>query len=392
MNMPLVLAGPILRRVEPRSVSVWVALSARRVMGLRVWQGLQTGCTTGLLTTRLPDGSPRLSQLLLLSAEGFAPLQLGFGFTLTGFGGLLGNRTVAVDVLRGGLKTGILGALLFPEDPVRNAPQIVSDLRAVFPPGARSLRVWPPGAARLGHANALDPRAGRRAGPVRSRAPGRPGPLAGSVPEAAHALVQVRMDAMGLIEFNRGDVALEATLYDSRIVQFALTGDMGLRANWGAQPTFVLALGGCHPRFPAPAGFPQLARLALSLADGEALQLRCEAYLVLASNTVQFGARLDLHAAGGGFSFEGSWALMPWCTWRPWPLWWTSGRLWPCAIAATCCWGSSSAGRSPGPRRGRCRGRQRSRSCSSRCRYILSIGLEWMSRRRCPPPWMSSRC
>ena len=61
MNMPLVLAGPILRRVEPRSVSVWVALSARRVMGLRVWQGLQTGSTTGLLTTRMPDGSPGFS-------------------------------------------------------------------------------------------------------------------------------------------------------------------------------------------------------------------------------------------------------------------------------------------------------------------------------------------
>src|SRR5262249_37516838 len=126
------------------------------------------------------------------------------------------------------------------------------------------------------------------------------------LPDADHALIQVRMDAIGLIDFNRGDVALDATLYDSRIVQFALTGDMALRANWGAQPTFVLALGGFHPRFPAPAGVPHLERLALSLSDGDALQLRCEAYLALTSNTVQFGARLDLHAAGGGFSFDGS--------------------------------------------------------------------------------------
>jgi hypothetical protein len=46
MPLPLVLAGPILRRVEPRLVSVWVALSAPRVVGLRVWQGLQTASTT----------------------------------------------------------------------------------------------------------------------------------------------------------------------------------------------------------------------------------------------------------------------------------------------------------------------------------------------------------
>jgi hypothetical protein len=52
----------------------------------------------GLLTTRMPDGSKGFSLLILLSAEGFALIQLGFGFTLTGIGGLLGgNRTVAVD-------------------------------------------------------------------------------------------------------------------------------------------------------------------------------------------------------------------------------------------------------------------------------------------------------
>ena len=100
-------------------------------------------------------------------------------------------------------------------------------------------------------------------------------------------------------------MSLDATLYDSRILQFTLTGDMALRAGWGSQPQFVLAIGGFHPRFAAPPGLPALKRLALSLADGDTLQLRCEAYLAVTSNTVQFGARLDLHAAGGGFSFDG---------------------------------------------------------------------------------------
>ena len=121
----------------------------------------------------------------------------------------------------------------------------------------------------------------------------------------SHPLVQIRMDALGVLDFNEGTVALDATLYDSRILDFTLTGDMALRARWGDQPNFVLAIGGFHPRFPAPAGLPALRRLALTLADGDSLQLRCQAYLALTSNTVQFGARVDLHAAGGGFSFDG---------------------------------------------------------------------------------------
>ncbi len=261
----------------------------------------------GLLSTRMPDGSKGYSLLILISAEGFAPIQLGFGFTLTGIGGLLGvNRSVMVEVLRAGLKTGTLGSLLFPDDPIRNAPQIISDLRAVFPPLNRRYVFGPmlqlawgtPTLLTLELAVVLE-----LPDPVRLVILGR---LQALLPDAQRALVQVRMDAIGVIDFNRRDVALDATLYDSRILQFALTGDMALRANWGAKPNFVLAVGGLHPRFAAPAGLPRLARLALSLSDGETLQLRCEAYLALTSNTVQFGARLDLHAAGGGFSFDGA--------------------------------------------------------------------------------------
>ena len=260
----------------------------------------------GLLSTRLPDGSKGFSLVIILSAEGFAPIQLGFGFTLTGIGGLLGiNRSVLVEALRAGLKTGTLGALLFPADPVRNAPQIVSALRAVFPPVKERYVFGPMAIIAWGTPTLLTLQLGlllELPDPVRLLILGR---LQALLPDAGHALVQVRLDALGVIDFNRSELALDATLYDSRILQFALTGDMALRANWGSQPNFVLALGGFHPRFAAPAGFPALNRLALSLSDGDDLQLRCQAYLALTSNTVQFGARLDLHAAGGGFSFDG---------------------------------------------------------------------------------------
>ncbi len=40
MDLPLLLAGPILRRVEPGLVSVWVALSERCDVRLQTWEGL----------------------------------------------------------------------------------------------------------------------------------------------------------------------------------------------------------------------------------------------------------------------------------------------------------------------------------------------------------------
>ncbi|MEP6933426.1 MAG: DUF6603 domain-containing protein, partial [Nitrospirota bacterium] len=232
----------------------------------------------GLLTTRLPDGSKGYSLLILLTVEGFTPIPLGFGFTLTGIGGLLGiNRTVRVDTLRQGLKTGTLDSILFPRDPVRNAPQLLSDLRAVFPPAPDRYVLGPMVQLRWGTPTLLTLDLAvllELPTPVRLIILGR---LQVLLPNQSHPLVQVRMDALGVLDFNEGTVALDATLYDSRILEFTLTGDMALRARWGSQPNFVLAIGGLHPRFPAPAGLPALRRLALTLADGDSLQLRCQA-------------------------------------------------------------------------------------------------------------------
>ena len=67
--------------------------------------------------------------------EDFKPIPLGLGFSLTGIGGLVAiNRTVDQDVLREGIKNKTLNDILFPKDPVRNAPQIFGTLNRVFPP------------------------------------------------------------------------------------------------------------------------------------------------------------------------------------------------------------------------------------------------------------------
>src|SRR4029077_2772120 len=59
----------------------------------------------GIITTRMPDGSPGFSLLILVTAEFGTGLQLGWGFTLLGVGGLLGlNRTMRLDALAEGVR------------------------------------------------------------------------------------------------------------------------------------------------------------------------------------------------------------------------------------------------------------------------------------------------
>ena len=51
----------------------------------------------------MPDGSDGFSLVIIVTAEFGSGLQLGFGFTLLGVGGLLGlNRTVNADALLAG--------------------------------------------------------------------------------------------------------------------------------------------------------------------------------------------------------------------------------------------------------------------------------------------------
>ncbi|HKQ53443.1 MAG TPA: DUF6603 domain-containing protein [Pyrinomonadaceae bacterium] len=260
----------------------------------------------GLLTTRMPDGTRGFSLLIILTAEGFAPIQLGFGFTLTGIGGLLGvNRTAAVDVLRNGIKTGTLGSILFPADPVRNAQRIVSDVGTVFPPAPGRCVFGPMAIIEWGTPSLLKLELGvvlEVPEPVRLLILGR---LKATLPDEKNALVQICMDALGVLDFAAGQLSLDATLYDSRLLNFVLTGDMALRLSWGRDPSFLLAIGGWNPRFTAPADFPRPARMALVLSGGDDARLRLESYLAVTSNTLQFGARVDFYFAVQPFSVEG---------------------------------------------------------------------------------------
>ena len=261
----------------------------------------------GLLNTQLPDGSKGFSLVLLIFVEGFTPIQLGFGFTLIGIGGMLGiNRTFAEEELRAGLKNHTLDSVMFPKDPIRNAPQIISNLNRVFPAAKGSYLFGPMVQLAWGTPPLITAELGvvlefgKR---LRLLVLGQ---VSAILPKPENDLVRLRLDAIGVIDFDQGTASLDATLFDSRLLnKFALTGDMAMRLRWQSSPNFALAVGGLHPAFNPPPGFPKLDRIAINLCSGDNPRLRCEAYFALTSNTVQFGARAELFAAAAGFSIQG---------------------------------------------------------------------------------------
>ena len=65
-------------------------------------------------------------------------------------------------------------------------------------------------------------------------------------------------------------------------------------------------LGGFHPEYePPPIALPDLRRLSIQLLTGNNPRLGLETYFAITSNTVQFGARLELYAAASKFNVYG---------------------------------------------------------------------------------------
>jgi len=263
----------------------------------------------GLIATRMPDGSAGYSLLIFITAEDFRPIQLGLGFTLLGIGGMVAiNRTFDLEVLRQGLQNDTLATLLFPRDPVGNAPALIHALASAFPARRGSYLLgllakigwFTPTLVLFDLALILE-----FGGRTRLLALGR---ISARLPSADNDLVRLNLDALGVIDFDAETIAIDAALIDSRLVhKFAISGAGALRAGFGsgADSTFVLAAGGLHPQFAAPAAFPKLERLTIALSNGNNPRIVCESYFAITANTLQFGARASLYAAAAGFSVEG---------------------------------------------------------------------------------------
>jgi hypothetical protein len=258
-----------------------------------------------IIDTQLPDGTPGYSFIIVITTD-FPPIQLSFGFTLNGVGGICGiNRTMSLEALRAGLHAHSLNSVLFPPDPVANAPQIISDLRTFFPPAADRYVFGPMFALGWGTPTLVKLSVGvilEVPDPVRLAILGQ---IKVALPTEEAALIELNIDILGSVDFGAQLLAIDGTMYDSQVLVFTTEGDMALRLGWGNNPTFALSVGGLHPRFEPPPGFPHLHRARVSIGSGDNPRLSCDSYYAVTSNSVQFGANVDLYAEAAGFSIHG---------------------------------------------------------------------------------------
>jgi hypothetical protein len=259
----------------------------------------------GIINTRLPDGAQGFSLLILITAE-FIPIQLGFGFTLNGVGGLLGlDRTVRVEPLRDGVRTNAVKSILFPENIIDNISRILSDLKQIFPPEVNHFTFGPMGKLGWGTPSIIT----LELGLVLDLPTPKfliLGVLKVVLPEESAPLLRLQVNFLGGVDFDKGELFFDASLYDSRLLTFALVGDMVLRLSWSSRPIFILTVGGFHPDFKeAPPELWGLRRLGIHLLSGDNPRLSVDAYFAVTSNTVQFGARAELYAEAMGFNVWG---------------------------------------------------------------------------------------
>lgn len=259
----------------------------------------------GILNTKMPDGTEGFSLLIIITAE-FIPIQLGFGFTLNGVGGILGlNRTMNLEPLRLGVFDGSLNSILFPADIVANAQRIINDIKRIFPPRQDQFVFGPMAKLGWGTPTLVSVELGIIIVVPNPVLLAVLGVMRLNLPTEEAAIIYIQINFLATIDFEKKQFTLDASLFNSRILTFALTGDMAIRIYWGDNANFLFTVGGFHPAYtPPPMGLPSMRRLAIVIFSGNP-DLRAESYLAITSNTFQFGCKLSLLVSAGPASLKG---------------------------------------------------------------------------------------
>ncbi len=261
----------------------------------------------GLISTKMPDGSSGFSLLIIVTADFGPGIQLGFGFTLLAVGGLLGlNRMVVLQALTDGVRTGSIQSVMFPKDVIANAPQIISDLRAIFPPQQGTFLIGP--MAKLGWGEPT--LASLSLGVIIEIPPGDVailGILQLALPAPDVAVLMLQVNFIGVLEFDKQRFYFFASLFDSHVLFITLQGDMGVLFAYGSDANFVVSVGGFHPQFnPPPLPFPSPQRISIDLINESYAKIHADGYFAVTTNTVQFGTHSSFFFGFSACSVEGS--------------------------------------------------------------------------------------
>lgn len=270
--------------------------------------GLRLGVVDVRAFGVVEDAPGALAVALLLVARFTPGIQLGFGFALSAVGGLVCvNRTIDVEEIRRRISDGSASEALFAGDPERNAPDVLRALETMFTPKAGAAVVGPTvqvtwleitgtGMAFMEGSLAV---LIEFPGPARIVLLGR---LVVQVPPKELPLLHLQVDALGVLDFARSTLSVDASLVNSHALGiFTVSGDAAARLSWGERPYALLSVGGFYPGFkPEPALERPLRRLGLALDSPlPGIYVRAEAYFGATPNTLQFGGRLEAGIGAG---------------------------------------------------------------------------------------------
>lgn len=262
----------------------------------------------------LVQDSP-FSLVLVLGVEFTPAIQLSFGFTLNGVGGLLAlERRLDPGVLAADLASGAADAILFPPDPVASAPAILQTLRDVFPPQSGGFVAGP--MLELGWGVPISFVTAKVGVVISLPSPALTliGSLRVAVPDPDLPIVDLRAGV--LVEITPEKLLTRVSLTNSRIAGFTVSGDFGLLIGF-ADPQFALSAGGFYPGYRPPADLASLRRITVDMSPPVVLTLRAQAYAALTSNSFQLGAEVDLRADVGPVGAQGYIAFDAIVMWSP---------------------------------------------------------------------------
>lgn len=309
----------------------------------------------GMLHTKRPGGQ---WSLLLLIFGNFPPIQLSWGFVLTGVGGLVGvQHTADTQALARELGRGGLDAVLFPKDVADNAPQIFQTLASLFPFKPGGFVLGPMLEVGWGTPALVTLRMGVL---IEASQIAILGQLVIQIPPLVDkklAIVLLQLDFVGSIVFDPFKIAFDGKLRDSRVALISITGQFAFRAAFGDKPTFLISAGGFHPRFvDIPPDVPMpFDRIGAGFSIG-IIGVSVKGYFAITAATVQGGFEIKAWGDVGVASFDAGLGFDAICYLQPKFYFEVDFRAWANAQAFGIEFGVRLAGMLAGPGRWRIRG------------------------------------
>ncbi len=245
---------------------------------------------------------------------------------LWGLGALMAtHRGVDLDAMRAGLATGAMDALLFPQDPVGQAAQIVASLAAFFPAappqadkhviGLLGKYTWPSGFASIAIGLIAEFSGSWKSWPTKIVVPfsikvGKEGKL--------KSPLWIEIQGLGDYDAALDVLQLHATLRNSRFIGADLVGGLALfhgdpdEHDLDTTRGFFASIGGYHPSYFGGKG-PQRAsvdkRAGIVIQRGNAVKLEVSGYLAKSPAGIHFGVYGHLHVEALGFGLDGKFWL-----------------------------------------------------------------------------------